>query len=35
MAKMYENLDAWKEAVNLAIQIYETTKTFPKEEIYG
>lgn len=32
---MYENLDAWKEAVNLAIQIYETTKTFPKEEIYG
>ncbi len=35
MAKMYENLDAWKEAVNLGIQIYETTKTFPKEEIYG
>jgi four helix bundle protein len=35
IAKMYENLDAWKEAVNLAIQIYETTKNFPREEIYG
>ena len=35
MAKMYENLEAWKEAVNLAIQIYEITKNFPKEEIYG
>jgi four helix bundle protein len=35
MAKMYENLEAWKEAVNLAIQIYEITKGFPKEEIYG
>ncbi len=35
MAKMYENLEAWKEAVNLAIQIYEITKNFPREEIYG
>jgi four helix bundle protein len=35
MAKMYENLDAWKEAVNLAIQIYEITNTFSKEEIYA
>ena len=35
MVKMYENLDAWKEAINLALRIYEITKTFPKEEIYG
>ena len=35
MAKMYENLDAWKEATNLAVQIYQTTKNFPKEEIFG
>jgi four helix bundle protein len=35
MAKMYENLDAWKEAVNLTIRIYEITKTFPREEIFG
>lgn len=35
MAKMYENLDAWKEATNLAVQIYQVTKNFPKEEILG
>jgi four helix bundle protein len=35
MAKMYENLDAWKEATNLAVQIYQVTKNFPKEEIFG
>jgi len=35
MAKMYENLDVWKEATNLAVQIYQITKDFPKEEIYG
>jgi four helix bundle protein len=35
MAKMYENLDAWKEATNLAVQIYQITKDFPREEIFG
>ena len=35
MAKMYENLDAWKEATNLAVKIYQITKTFPKKEIFG
>jgi four helix bundle protein len=35
MAKMYENLDAWKEAANLAVQVYQITKTFPKDEIFG
>ena len=35
MAKMYENLDAWKEVTNLAVQIYQITKNFPKEEIFG
>ena len=35
MAKMYENLDAWKEATNLAVQVYKITKNFPKEEIFG
>jgi len=35
MAKMYENLDAWKEATNLAVKIYQVTKNFPKEEIFG
>jgi four helix bundle protein len=35
MAKMYENLDAWKESTDLAVRTYEITKTFPKEEIFG
>jgi four helix bundle protein len=35
MAKMYENLDVWKEPTNLAVQIYQVTKNFPKEEIRG
>jgi four helix bundle protein len=35
MAKMYENLEAWREAANLAVQIYQITKDFPKEEIFG
>ncbi len=34
MAKMYENLDAWKEATDLAVRIYEVTKNYPKEEIF-
>jgi len=32
---MYENLDVWKEATDLAVQIYRITQDFPKEEIYG
>jgi len=35
MAKMYENLEAWKEGANLAVRIYEITKSYPKEEIFG
>ncbi len=35
MAKTYENLDAWKKAVDLAVKIYDLTRNFPKEEIYG
>ena len=35
MAKTYENLDAWVKAVELTADIYEITRGFPKEEIYG
>ncbi|MEI9475770.1 MAG: four helix bundle protein [Deltaproteobacteria bacterium] len=35
MAKMYENLEAWKQATDLAIRIYEVTEAFPKKEIFG
>ena len=31
----HTKLEAWKEAVELTFEIYELTKSFPKEEIYG
>jgi hypothetical protein len=34
MAKMYENLDVWKEAIDLAVTIYNVTNNFPKFEQY-
>lgn len=33
--KTYRELEEWKEARILVKRIYEATKTFPKEEIYG
>ncbi|MBI5969989.1 MAG: four helix bundle protein [Deltaproteobacteria bacterium] len=35
MAKSYETLDAWKEAVELAVAIYDITAAFPKSETFG
>ena len=35
MAKNYENLDIWKKSISLATIIYKTTKSFPKDELYG
>ena len=31
----YRELIAWQKAVELVVTIYDVTKTFPKEEIYG
>lgn len=31
----FETLEAWQEAQNLAVLIYDTTRSFPQEEIYG
>ena len=31
----HKKLDVWKNAMNLAVRIYEVTRAFPKEEIYG
>lgn len=31
----HKELDAWKLSIELVSEIYEITKTFPKEEIYG
>ena len=31
----YQKLEAWQMAMSLAEAVYQTTRTFPKEEIYG
>ena len=33
--KSFTDLNAWKEGHQLALMIYEMTKFFPKEEIFG
>ncbi len=31
----YTKIEAWKLADDLTVAVYERTRTFPKEEIYG
>ena len=31
----YKELKVWQKAVDLATKVYEITKNFPKEEVYG
>ena len=31
----YKNLIVWKKSMDLAVSIYNLTKLFPKEELYG
>ncbi len=33
--KSHKDLDVWKRSVQLVTSIYEVTKVFPKEEMYG
>ncbi|HQP91125.1 MAG TPA: four helix bundle protein, partial [Candidatus Omnitrophota bacterium] len=33
--KSFKDLKVWKSSYQLALAIYEITKNFPKEEIYG
>jgi four helix bundle protein len=33
--KSHKDLDVWKRSVKLVTMIYQITKNFPKEEIYG
>ena len=33
--KSYEDLEVWKKAIDLSVNIYEMTKLFPMEERYG
>jgi len=31
----YKDLHAWQKAIELVLQVYTTTRNFPKEELYG
>ena len=31
----FKTLDVWKDGILLCMEVYKTTKTFPKNEIYG
>jgi len=33
--KTYRDLIVWKKSMSLVTQIYQLTKTFPREELYG
>ena len=33
--KTYRDLVVWQKSMRLVTQIYEVTRTFPKEEVYG
>jgi four helix bundle protein len=35
MEKPYKKLEAWKQSMDLIIEIYRTTENFPSQEIYG
>ena len=35
MARPHQNLDAWKESIQLVKMIYLLTQSFPREELYG
>jgi four helix bundle protein len=31
----YKELKVWQKSIDLAVKIYESTKAFPREELYG
>lgn len=33
--KSHKDLEVWKRSVELVVTVYELTKSFPKEELYG
>ena len=35
MSKPHKKLLAWQKSMDLVEEIYDLTKTFPREEIYG
>jgi four helix bundle protein len=35
MAQAHQDLKVWHRAMEMAVQVYELTKAFPRDEIYG
>src|ERR1700757_2166538 len=35
MGESYRDLVAWRKAMNLVTAVYEVTRSFPREELYG
>nr|QNO53726.1 hypothetical protein ONPGGGGH_00025 [Methanosarcinales archaeon ANME-1 ERB6] len=35
MINSYQDLEVWKKAMELVMDIYKATQAFPKEELYG
>jgi four helix bundle protein len=35
LMRPHHKLDAWNEAINLVVDVYKATESFPKEERYG
>jgi len=35
MVRFHTDLDVWNKARQLALEVYRTTKGFPREELYG
>ena len=33
--KRFKNLDVWKQALALSVEVYRSTEKFPKKEVYG
>ena len=33
--KTHKELDVWKDSIELVVKMYQITKSFPKEELYG
>ena len=31
----FKNLDVWKQALALSVEVYRSTEKFPKKEVYG
>ena len=35
MSGSYRDIKAWQKAIELVVEIYSSTRSFPKEEVYG